>query len=195
MFEERFDRMPYARRPLCFLDIETTGIEPGHHEITELGFWHEKRGGWCIRIMPKYPDRFQPEARAISGYNDVDWAGAPRFEAVAAKAIEFMEDTILVGHNILGFDLPFIRAEYQSAGLASNQIPRVAVIDTQGLALTHLVPLGLKRLNLNSCCSFFDISNAGEHNAYDDALRTKAVYEKIMDGLRWTGGKPQQELF
>lgn len=180
---------------MCFLDIETTGLKAGYHEITELGFIHEKLGSWCIRIAPRHMDRAQPEALTISRYNELDWDGAPRLSSIAGKVVSYLEDAILVGHNIIGFDMPMIRGNFEMLGLNTSDIDRRALIDTQVLALTHLVPQGLKGLSLKACCAFFDISNAGAHNAYDDAARCKAVYEKIMESLQWTGGDPQQEMF
>jgi DNA polymerase III alpha subunit (gram-positive type) len=183
----------YAETPLVFFDIETTGLRAGHHEITELGFIHEKLGGWCVRVKPKYPERFDDAARAISGYNDQEWAGAPPLEEVMLKIREFTYESIIVGHNIIGYDIPFFNANCKMVGI-DYEIPMKMnmLIDTQMLALTHLVPRGLRFLGLRPCCTFFGISNDGQHNAYDDCARTKLVFEGIMGKLRWDDGKAEQ---
>lgn len=186
-------RVPYRDRPLCFFDLETTGLKSGHHEVTELGFIHEKLGALCVRVMPRYLGRAQNEALHISRFKAEDWAGELHLDKVLPTIVKFMSDTILVGHNITGFDVPFLIADIESRGFNTDFIPRVR-IDTQVLATTFLVKHGLNGVSLNSCCKYFGISNDGAHNAYDDALRTKLVYEGIMDCLKWIGQEPQQTL-
>lgn len=186
--------VPYDRRPLCFFDIETTGLKPGYHEVTEVAFIHEKFGNLCLQIRPRHFDRAQEKALEISNYNEEAWADSEDFDKVAPKIIEFMEDVILVGHNAAGFDLPMIHGNFEIIGLDSSSISK-AVIDTQVLALTHLVPQGLKLLNLKACMKFLSIEMEEHHAAYDDAHMTKCVYEGIMKKVMWTGGSPQQTLF
>jgi DNA polymerase-3 subunit epsilon len=187
-------RVPYRDRPLCFFDLETTGLEPGYHEVTELGFIHEKLGALCVRVMPRHLDRAQPEALQISRFKPDDWAGEPHLDKALPTIVKFMSDTILVGHNITGFDLPFLRADIEARKFNTDFIPR-ACIDTQVLAASHLVKRGLNGLSLNACCKYFGISNDGAHNAYDDTMRTKLLYEALMNCLKWIGQEPQQDLF
>lgn len=191
------DMLSYAETPLVFFDLETTGLRAGHHEITELGFIHEKLGAWCVRVKPKYPERFEEEARAISGYNDTEWEDAPPLEDVIMKVREYTYESTIVGHNIVGYDIPFFNANCAANGI-DFELPLSMnwLIDTQMLARVHLVPRGLKSLGLKACCRFFGISNKGQHNAYDDCDRTRMVYDGIMDKLRWDDGKAEQrELF
>lgn len=191
-FRQR-DRTPYIERPKVFVDIETTGLQPGHHEITEVAFHHEKLGPLCIQIKPEHPERWDEESRRISGYTMASWADAKLFKEAAAQIIEYLEGTIIIGHNILGFDLPFLEATFKMHGLESWRISE-AVIDTRVLAMTHLIEDGLKAANLKACCKFFDISNDGEHRAYDDVLRTKALYEAVMNHVK-NASLGQRELF
>ena len=173
---EKYDFVPYAHRPKVFFDVETTGVIPGYNEVTELGFVHEERGNWSIRVRPRYMDRADPKALEISGYNEKDWVDAPVIVDVWDSICLFLENAIIIGHNVAGFDLPMMRGEARMKGLSSDRISR-SWEDTQGLAMTHLVPRGLKRVRLSSCCDYFGISNEGEHHALEDALRCKQVYE------------------
>lgn len=185
----------YANRPKCFFDIETSGTDPNVHEITELAFIHEKLGPWSVRIKIKYPDRFNEESRRISRYSEHDWEDAVSFKRAAPQITKFLEDCILIGHNLIGFDMPFVYREFERNKLDSSPISR-AIVDTQVLALQFLVPQGLKRIGLKPCCDFFNISSEGAHAAYEDVERTKQVYEKIVSHLRWDDGKAkQQSLF
>ena len=178
-FRANFERVPLIQRPRCFLDLETTGLKAGFHEITEIGVVHEKFGKWSCKIMPRRLDRAQPEALEMHGFNKVDWDGAPYFEDVAKKIIEYVENTILIGHNIAGFDIPMLHGNFEMVGLNSKAISR-SVMDTMTLAIEHLVPKGLKQLRLHSICDMLKISNEGEHTALADAERVKQVWEKLV---------------
>jgi exodeoxyribonuclease V alpha subunit len=178
--------VPYRNRPKVFLDFETTGFIAGYHEITEIATKHDEYGWWTVRVRPRHMDRAQPQALMVSGYNDADWADAMTFEEAIEPLLIRLEDAIIVGHNVAGFDLPFLRGELAVRKLPDGRISR-ALIDTQVLALVHAVPRGLKRLNLEACCDFYGIPNEGAHNAYDDVLRTEQLYHKLVKG--------QQELF
>ena len=187
----------YQDTPLVFFDIETTGLRPGHHEVTEVAFIHEKLGAYCVRVNPRFPDRFEEDARRISRYNEVEWAGTPDLSEVMMKIREYTYESIIVGHNIVGFDIPFLNGNCKM--IEDNfEIPMKmnAIIDTQMMALSMLVPRGLKTLSLNACCKFFGISNEGQHHGYDDCLRTKMVYETMMKKFIYDDGKSgQRELW
>lgn len=179
--------VPYLNRPKCFFDVETTGVVPGHHEITELGFLHDTLGEWSVRVKPKFMERAEPIALQVSRYRESDWASAPPIEEVWGRVLEFLEDTIIVGHNVGFFDLPMLEGEARMKGLNYERVSR-AYEDTQCLALSLLIPKGdLKRVSLNALCKHFGISNEGEHHALEDVRRTKAVYYKMVKG--------QQSLF
>jgi len=189
------ENMPgYQDTPFVFFDIETTGLRNGHNEITEIAFIHDKLGSWCMRVKPKYPERFEDVAREISGYSEVEWAGAPYLEDVIDKVREFTYESIIVGHNVVGFDIPFSNGNFEMLGI-DFRLPLSMnwVIDTQMLALVHMVPQGLKRIGLSPCCAFFGISNDGKHHAYDDCARSKLVFEALLRKLRWDDGKPKQK--
>ncbi len=173
------ERVPLLQRPLAFLDVETTGLKPGHHEITEIAIDHSKYGTWSCRVRPRFLDRAEQRALEIQGFNETDWEGAPTFGAVAGKIIEWTENTILIGHNIAGFDIPMLHGCFEMAELSSRDISR-AVVDTMTLAIEHLVPKGLKSLSLRAVCDFLKISNEGEHTALADVMRVKDVYEKLV---------------
>jgi len=187
--------VPYRDRPLCFCDVETTGTEPGVHEVIEIAFKHEKLGAWSTQIMPEHLDRAQPDALRISGFNTSDWVGAPKFRDAAPRITEFISDATVVGHNFIGFDAPMIVGNYEMCGLSSRGFFR-DVIDTMMLARVFLVPEGLNRLSMEACRKFFGKDYEGAHAAWEDCVFTEELYRDIVDRLRWYGereGKTIQE--
>lgn len=187
--------VPYRDRPLCFCDVETTGTEPGVHEVIEIAFKHEELGAWSAQIMPEHLDRAQPKALQVARFNTVDWVGAPTFKEVAPDITKFVMDATLVGHNFIGFDAPMIIGNYKMCGLSHQGLFR-DMIDTMMLARTFLVPEGLKRLSMEACRKFFGRDYEGAHAAWEDCVFTEELYHDIVGSLRWHGkhdGKTIQE--
>jgi DNA polymerase III alpha subunit (gram-positive type) len=186
---------PYRDRPLCFLDVEGTGTKSGYHEITEIGLRHENKGGLCLQIAPKYIERAEPEALRVSRYNSSDWAEAPIFTKALPKFLGYIEDSTIVGHNILGYDIPMMRGEFEMNGLEHGHLFRDA-IDTMMLARMFLVPLGLNRIGLGSCMKFIGEEYDDAHSAYSDVLYCEKLYRYIESNMKWHGtrdGKRIQE--
>ena len=187
--------VPYRDRPLCFCDVETTGTEPGVHEVTEIAFKHDKLGAWCVQIMPEHMDRAQPEALHISRFNTADWVGAPSFREVAPDITKFVTGATIVGHNFISFDAPILVGNYEMCGLSHHGL-FWDIIDTMMLARTFLVPQGLKGISMEKCRKFFGKSYEGAHAAWEDCVFTEELYHDIVDRLRWYGkneGKTIQE--
>lgn len=172
--------VPYRDRPYCFFDFETTHTEVGRAEVTEAGFIHDVKGKWSVRIMPEHLELADPEALAVGNFNEQDWTGAPKLTEIWNEMCEWMEDVILVGHNASGFDRPILIGEARKKGLDTSRISR-SVIDTQVLALHHLVKRGLNRLSLEACCNYYDISNEGAHFALEDAMRCKMFFNRLTN--------------
>jgi DNA polymerase III alpha subunit (gram-positive type) len=71
-----------ARAPaqwvMAHLDVETTGLVPGHHEIVDIGVVYTTLDGevldrWYRRVMPRHPERTSPEAAKINGFAPDVW--------------------------------------------------------------------------------------------------------------------------
>lgn len=102
------------------LDLETSGVSPLRDRVIEV----------CgVRLGPDYGVeaqyhslvRFEGELSSvvtrITGITkeDLEAKGRPA-EEVFREFREFIADRVLVGHNIDGFDLPFLRAEMGRLG-------------------------------------------------------------------------------
>lgn len=189
---------PYRDRPLCFIDVEGTGVKPGYHEVTEIGIRHTELGPHRIQVAPQHLNRADPESLKISKYNAMDWAEAEPFPKIAAQLTDYLEGATIVGHNICGYDIPMIQAEYESARLDHDALFR-DVVDTMSLARVFLVPLGLNLLSLKACMKFIGADYDGAHSAYDDTEFAEKLYNYITNNLKWHGKKDgkliQEALF
>ena len=199
--------MAWTQKPKVFLDLETSGLDPTVHEITEFaGIKEHRRGCFSVRrevlelkVLMKHPDRADPKALEIQGY-DPDCERTP--EWVAYPLIrEFLSDcSFVVGHNVT-FDWSFLQALSDRAVASEEGILRQKTaqpsdeqlketqkgarlrylhkIDTITLAAEHLVPCGVKKLGLDPLCKFLGIKNLKAHTALSDAEACRQLYHKL----------------
>lgn len=78
---------------LAIVDVETTGLDPAYHEMIDLGVIYtdldgRELGRLFLRIMPGHPERIDPGAAAVNGFDETRWRelGAVS-EADAVKAL------------------------------------------------------------------------------------------------------------
>src|SRR4051794_29930733 len=62
-------------RPILFLDLETTGLNPGFQEISEIGAVLVSQPDWQVirtyeaKVLPSHIETAQPEALVISHFD------------------------------------------------------------------------------------------------------------------------------
>src|SRR5579872_3732343 len=119
-------------RPVAFLDLETTGIDPQNSRIVEIGvsIVHPdgavKPKGWSQRINPTVP--IPAEATAIHGITDADVAACPKFEDLAAKIHKALLGKDIAGYSLWMLDLPILDCELRRCGHKLD-ITNVNVLD------------------------------------------------------------------
>ena len=125
------------RRPLAFVDLETTGTSPAADRVVEIAILKVDPDGAedfrSRRVNPGVP--IPPEAIAIHGITDADVADEPPFQAYARSLSDFLADCDIAGFNVAGFDLRMLEAEFGRAGVAFSREGR-AVIDA--MRIFHL---------------------------------------------------------
>ena len=69
---------------LAIIDVETTGLDPGHAEMIDIGAVYTDLDGnvlgrFFTRMMPPHPGRIHPGAAAVNGFSAERWQalGAP----------------------------------------------------------------------------------------------------------------------
>ena len=94
--------LPYGREEdwqIAFVDVETTGLLAGYHEMIDIGIVMTNLEGLEIdsffrRIMPEYPHRAEQEAIRCNGFSVERWTdfgAAPPKQAVV-DIIQFYKD-------------------------------------------------------------------------------------------------------
>ena len=162
----------------CIIDLETTGGNRNDDMITEIGAV-KVRGGEFLGTFQTLvnPGRaIPPQITMLTGLSDVLVSNAPRIEAVLGTLIDFVGDSVIVGHNV-GFDVGFLRAACQRAGR-----PPLAgtVVDTVALA-RRLVRDEVPNCKLGTLASRFRLDHRPSHRALDDALATADLLHLLIE--------------
>jgi DNA polymerase-3 subunit epsilon len=110
------------KRPVCFVDLETTGINVSTDRIVEISVLKVSPGGreqWMsTRINPGMP--IPAKSTAIHGITDEDVANAPTFREIAKNLTAFLEGCDLAGYNAVKFDIPVLAEEFLRVNIDFN---------------------------------------------------------------------------
>lgn len=163
-------------------DLETTGISCNYDAIIEISAV-KVRNGQVVDVFSELVNPKRPIPIAASMVNNITddmVSDAPSIEEVLPRFIEFIENDILVGHNICSFDMKFI---YRDCERLYEQTCTNDYIDT--LKLAKIVFPDWHHRRLSDLADYYDISTAGAHRALADCKMNQKVYEllgKEMEG-------------
>jgi DNA polymerase-3 subunit epsilon len=116
-------------RPICFFDLETTGVNISKDRIVEISilkvYPDGKEEGYTKRVNPTIP--IPPEVTAVHGISDADVADAPTFKEIAKEVQQLIKNADLGGFNSNRFDIPLLAEEMLRAELDFDMKNRLAV--------------------------------------------------------------------
>ncbi|HKR04736.1 MAG TPA: 3'-5' exonuclease [Bacteroidia bacterium] len=164
-------------KPICFFDLETTGVNVGSDRIVEIA---------VLKVMPDNTrqiklKRVNPEmpipegASKIHGIYDEDVKDAPTFRQIAHEINNFMEGADLAGYNSNKFDVPLLAEEFLRADIQFDVRGR-KLVDVQNIF--HK----MEQRTLNAAYKFYcqkEIENA--HSAEADIVATLEVLEAQLE--------------
>lgn len=187
------------RNPLCFFDLETTGINITQDRILEIAVIKMMPNGEVLRksdvLNPTIP--IPPESSAIHGIRDEDVKDKPSFKEVAKDYARFMEGADLAGFNVIKFDIPVLVEEFLRADVEFDY-SRKKIIDAQ--KIFHL----MEKRTLSAAYRFYvnkDLENS--HTAEADTEATMEVLiaqveryqgQDVTDGLNRKIGEIQNDV-
>ena len=160
----------------CIFDLETTGISPKKDEVIEISAIKVKGGEvvdeFSTLVNPGIPIPYR--ASMVNGIYDDMVADAPSMEEALADFSDFVEDMILIGHNIHVFDMKFI---WRDARKYFGKTIGNDYIDTLPIAYRNLP--GLPHHTLIALAEHYNISSDGAHRALNDCRMNQQVYEYL----------------
>jgi len=155
------------------LDLETTGLDTETDEIIEIGAVQFDESGVLDSFQTLVNPRrlISPPVVTLTRITDADVRSAPPISSVAPALEAFLGESPLVGHNVLGFDILFLRR----AGVRYSE----SVYDTQQLA-EILLP-GLAEYGLAALCERFEIPFSLRHRAAADAEAARLLFLRLRE--------------
>lgn len=170
--------LPLSEVTFCVLDLETTGGSAASCEITEIGAAKYRFGveiaAFQTLVNPGAP--IPPFITILTGITQAMVVEAPRVEAALPALLEFIGDSVVVGHN-LRFDLSFIHAA--ALRLGYGRLPN-RTLDTVALA-RRLVRSEVRNLRLATLAAHFRSPVEPIHRALDDTRATAHVLWGLLE--------------
>ncbi|GHU86481.1 DNA polymerase III subunit epsilon [Bacteroidia bacterium] len=161
-------------KPLCFFDLETTGIDIKTAKIIEITVL--KVNTDCSRNKP-LTQRFNPgcpipaEASAVHGIFDADVANEPTFKDFAHELLKFIGDSDMAGYNSNNYDRPILEREFNESGVQEFTKQKRYYVDACSIFKK------MEPRNLSAAYKFFcgkELENA--HSAEADTIATYEVF-------------------
>lgn len=162
-------------RDTVVVDLETTGVELGYHEILSIGAVRLSprltvlaEREWKVKIQ--HPNRMSLEARRVNGINPRGWGDVTLPVAIQEFSL-FARNCDIVAHRV-AFDMGFLN-------LARTQHPVGAswgfhAYCTAVMAAVHGLPNSLAAL-----CRKLGVENENPHDALSDARATAECFTKM----------------
>jgi DNA polymerase-3 subunit epsilon len=164
------------KRPLAFIDLETTGINVSSDRIIELSVLKISPNGkeeWLTtRVNPEMA--IPAKSTAIHGITDEDVAGAPLFKEVGKKLAAFLEGCDLAGYNAIKFDIPVLAEEFLRSEIDFNFRKR-KYVDVQ--VIFH------KKEQRTLSAAYLFYCNKQLKDAHSSKADTAATYEILESQL------------
>lgn len=164
-------------RPICFFDLETTGINISKDRIVEISilkvFPNGNRESKTWLVNPTIP--IPPVVSAIHGITDEKVANEPTFKELAPKVYEMIKDSDLGGYNSNRFDIPLLAEELLRAEIEFD-FENKKTVDVQ--VIFHKK----EPRTLSAAYRFYcDKTLENAHSAEADTLATYEILKAQLD--------------
>jgi DNA polymerase III epsilon subunit-like protein len=176
---------PMKERKILFLDLETTGLNPGTHEITEIGAVlvtqpdYEVVGTYQTKVMPSHLETATPIALEIGHFDLETWQReAKPLEVALQELAEFSNQAILAGFN-LTFDWAFLQTGFNQVNIEDPFYYHRFDVMSAAFAVMYNRK-EFSKFSLSECCRFFGVTNQNAHTAFADAQATYEVFVAMM---------------
>jgi DNA polymerase-3 subunit epsilon len=150
-------------RPMCFFDLETTGVNVAKDRIVEISilkvFPNGNKESKTWLVNPEMP--IPPETTAVHGITDEKVANEPTFKQLSKDIYSMIKGSDLAGFNSDRFDIPLLAEEMLRAEIDVD-FKKHLTVDVQ--TIFHK----MEKRNLSAAYTFYcgkNLDNA--HSARD----------------------------
>lgn len=157
-------------KPICFFDLETTGINVGKDRIVEISilkiFPNGNKESKTLRVNPGIP--ISREATAVHGISNEDVVNEPSFREIAPIIWEMLKDSDIAGYNSNRFDVPLLAEEFLRNDFDFD-------LDKHRLVDVQVIFFKKEPRDLSSALKFY--CDKTLENAHSAAADVEATYE------------------
>lgn len=164
-------------RPLVFLDLETTGLDPKEDRIVQIAtckvfpnFSQEEKVHLLDPCIP-----IRPEATAVHGITNDQVKGQPTFSRVVRSFLAYMEGCDIAGFNERRYDLELLSEECIRAGAELNLEGRL-IPDAMTL-FHHFHPRDLAA----AVRTYLGVEHRDYHDALGDVRASRDVLWAMLE--------------
>jgi DNA polymerase III alpha subunit (gram-positive type) len=186
---------------LAFIDVETTGLVPGWHEMIDIGIAMTDIDGRVLdtlflRIQPSHPERLSRGAQAVNAFDAARWKTLGALSPTAAvdsilafhRRVAGSKPTLMVAFNSQ-FDAAFLDHLFRTSGRSWREMYHYFVLDLPSMAWS----LGLRDLRGSALAQRLRVPDephvAEEHTGITGAMVNVRIYQALAR-LRQTGPSP-----
>lgn len=167
-----------CRQEFVVLDFETTGLDKAFDRIVEIAAIRYMNGRevdkFVTLVNPQTP--IPAEAQAVHHISNRMVANAPTEEVAIPQLIDFIGDSLLVGHNV-NFDVGFLEIAAQRCG----QIVKYNYIDT--ISVSKKLFSGLPNYKLGTIAQSMNFDTSKLHRAEADVRVCAEIMTVALDSL------------
>ena len=177
---------------LAHIDVETTGLLPGYHEMIDIGIVMTTLDGEILdslflRIQPTHPERLSPGAYEVNAFDPQKWRNLGAFSPVAAvdSIIAFHQKTagdknvLMVAYNCQ-FDAAFLDHLFRTADKTWRELYYYFVLDIPSMAWG----LGLRDLTGQQIATTLNVPDephvAELHTGITGAMLNARIYRALL---------------
>ena len=165
--------------PVIVLDLETTGLSPYRHKITEIAAAKVING----EVIDRFHTLVNPEQpipsfiTRLTGITDEMVKDAPTVTSILPSLKEFLGEDIIVAHNA-SFDYKFLSHNFYMHQRTQLRNPLLCTVK-----LANRVHSTLPSKRLSSLCEFYGITNEQAHRAMSDVDATIKIFYGMLEHL------------
>ncbi|HEX6575364.1 MAG TPA: 3'-5' exonuclease [Gemmatimonadaceae bacterium] len=176
---------------LAIVDVETTGLVAGYHEMIDFGLVMTDIDGKVIdslflRIQPRHPERLSEGARRVNGFDAVKWKATHALDDTLAvdslvrfhKRVAGDRPVLLVAFNSQ-FDAAFLDHLFRTRGSSWRTLYHYFVLDIPSMAWA----LGYRNLTGHDLSQRLGVADeprvADEHTGITGAMLNVRIYQAL----------------
>jgi len=177
---------------LAHIDVETTGLLPGYHEMIDIGIVMTTIDGdildsLFLRIQPKYPERLAPKAFQVNAFDPIKWEKLSAFSPESAvdsiisfhKKVAGRKQVLMVAYNS-HFDAAFLDHLFRSVNKTWRELYYYYILDIPSMAWG----LGFRDLTSREIMEYYNIPDephiADQHTGITGAKVNVRIYKALL---------------